>query len=76
MPNDAPNDAKTELDRNTHLLQDQPTTAEPAGTAKRDDPELEAQRQPPQAQQRDTTGTTLPDPEEPANDDEEVTGGA
>ena len=70
-----PNDAKTEMDGNTHLLQDQPTTAEPAGTAKSEDSERDAQRQPPQAQQRDTTGT-IPDPQESANDDEEVTGAA
>ena len=71
-----PNDAKTELDRNTRLLQDQATTAEPAGTTKRKDAELVAERQPPQAQQRDRTGTTLSDPNEASDDDEEVTGGA
>ena len=65
-----PNDAKTKLDQAIHRLQDQPTTAEPSGTTTHEQSEEAAQRQPPQAQQRDTTGTTLPDPDETSNEHE------
>ena len=64
-----PNDAKTKLDQATHRLQDQPTTAEPSGTTTHEEAEEAAQRQPPQAQQRDATGTTLPDPDDSSNAD-------
>lgn len=65
-----PNDAKTKLDRDTHLLQDQPTTADPVREAPKaphdgnDDPvDAPEQRQPLQAQQRDVTGKTPPAPD-------------
>ncbi len=70
-----PNDAKTKLDQATHRFQDQPTTAEPVGIMKSEASEDAAQRQPPQAQQRDTTGTTLPDPHETSNEENgQITG--
>ncbi len=69
-----PNDAKTKLARVTHRLQDQATTSDPAGLGTLNQPDSNevsgsktvanspaaVQRQPLQAQQRDTTGTILP----------------
>ena len=79
-----PNDAKTELDRATHRLQDQPTTANPDRPPHSDGhsdpgdaqatPNVSApmadERQPPQAQQRDTTGTILPQDGDDQKDDD------
>ncbi len=56
-----PNDAKTKLDQATHRLQDQPPAT---------------QRQPPQAQQRDTTGTILTVPANGSDGDDDKTSGA
>ena len=69
-----PNDAKTKLDRATHLLQDQPTTANPVGASQSGKSGEAAERQPPQAQQRDTAGTTLVPPDETAAEGKEEPG--
>ncbi len=77
-----PNDAKTRLDAMTHDLQDQATTAKPSGSvtsALAEKPGEEEQvsedrhvdsgdRQPLQAQQRKTTGTTLEFPDTTSDD--------
>ncbi len=77
-----PNDAKTRLDAMTHSLQDQATTAKPSGLVtpalaeKTRDEEQESDdrhvdsgdRQPLQAQQRKTTGTTLEFPDTSSED--------